>query len=228
MATLLLRLAGPLQSWGTASRFDERATGHAPSKSGVVGMIAAAQGRPREADISDLAGLRMGVRCDVPGSVLMDFHTAGGGALGGVPVAKGGGRRTVVTRRMYLQDAAFLVGLEGDRSLLEAINEALRAPRWPLGLGRRSCPPIPPVHAPSGPVDGELEATLRKTRSPWQTRLRSIRSGTSPTRVELIIEDAAGTETAFDQPLADSFATRVFAPRRLRRESVTIPVQEAA
>jgi CRISPR system Cascade subunit CasD len=161
--------------------------------------------------------------------VLLDFHTAGGGGLGGVPVAKGGSRRTVVTRRIYLQDAAFLVGLEGERSLLEEINDALRAPQWPLGLGRRSCPPIPPVHAPSGPADGGLEATLRTTPSPWQERLvRRTRSGARAARVELIIEDPSGEETAFDQPLANSFATRVFAPRRLRRESVTIPVEEAA
>ena len=41
MATLLMRLAGPMQSWGTTSRFDQRDTGKEPSKSGVVGLLAA-------------------------------------------------------------------------------------------------------------------------------------------------------------------------------------------
>ncbi|MCA9878634.1 MAG: CRISPR-associated protein Cas5, partial [Thermomicrobiales bacterium] len=37
MHTVLLRLAGPMQSWGTQSRFLERDTGMEPSKSGVLG-----------------------------------------------------------------------------------------------------------------------------------------------------------------------------------------------
>ena len=42
MSTLLLRLAGPMQSWGTDSKFDIRRTGREPSKSGVIGLVAAA------------------------------------------------------------------------------------------------------------------------------------------------------------------------------------------
>ena len=42
MAVLLLKLAGPLQSWGSSSRFTERGTEHEPTKSGVVGLLAAA------------------------------------------------------------------------------------------------------------------------------------------------------------------------------------------
>ena len=44
MPTLLLRLVGPMQSWGTTSRFDQRDTGKEPSKSGIVGLLAAAMG----------------------------------------------------------------------------------------------------------------------------------------------------------------------------------------
>ena len=42
MATLLLRLAAPLQSWGSGSKFNIRSTEREPTKSGVIGMIAAA------------------------------------------------------------------------------------------------------------------------------------------------------------------------------------------
>ena len=42
MATLLLRLAAPLQAWGSGSKFNIRLTEREPTKSGVVGMIAAA------------------------------------------------------------------------------------------------------------------------------------------------------------------------------------------
>jgi CRISPR system Cascade subunit CasD len=48
MPTLLLRLVGPMQSWGTTSRFDQRDTGKEPSKSGVIGLVAAALGIDRE------------------------------------------------------------------------------------------------------------------------------------------------------------------------------------
>ena len=47
-ATLLLRLQGPMQSWGTTSRFDERDTQLEPSKSGVLGLVCAAIGRDRQ------------------------------------------------------------------------------------------------------------------------------------------------------------------------------------
>lgn len=76
MSVLLLRLAGPLQAWGSAARFARRTTESAPTKSGVIGLLAAAQGRPREADLSDLAALRFGVRIDQPGTRVRDFQTA--------------------------------------------------------------------------------------------------------------------------------------------------------
>ena len=41
MAVLLLRLAAPLQAWGSSSKFIVRSTEREPTKSGVIGMIAA-------------------------------------------------------------------------------------------------------------------------------------------------------------------------------------------
>ena len=76
MTVLLLRLAGPLQSWGVKSRFTVRATELAPTKSGIIGMLAAAVGRRRTDPIEDLLSLRFGVRKDQPGRVIRDFHTA--------------------------------------------------------------------------------------------------------------------------------------------------------
>ena len=78
MMTLLLRLAGPMQSWGTASKFRERDTEREPSKSGVVGLVAAALGRPRTAPIADLAAFEMGVRVDHEGVLQRDYQTVGG------------------------------------------------------------------------------------------------------------------------------------------------------
>ena len=66
MATLLLRLAAPLQSWGMDSKFETRKTGREPTKSGVVGLLAAACGIGREAPgrLAPLTALRFGVRVD--------------------------------------------------------------------------------------------------------------------------------------------------------------------
>ena len=44
MAVLMLRLAAPMQSWGTDSKFEVRKTNREPTKSGVVGLLAAALG----------------------------------------------------------------------------------------------------------------------------------------------------------------------------------------
>ena len=66
MATLLLRLQGPMQAWGVQSRFGVRDTGREPSKSGLIGLLCAALGREREAPLDDLASLNMGVRIDKP------------------------------------------------------------------------------------------------------------------------------------------------------------------
>ena len=76
MSVLLLRLAGPLQSWGTSSRFVRRNTDRVPSKSGIIGLLAAAQGRRRIDPIEDPLHLRIGVRVDQPGHLERDFQTA--------------------------------------------------------------------------------------------------------------------------------------------------------
>lgn len=90
MKTLLLRFIGPMQSWGIDSRFVMRETGLEPSKSGVIGLLCAALGKPQKDEeaehhdyppLSRLAGLRLGVRVDRPGVMQSDYHTAGGAHL---------------------------------------------------------------------------------------------------------------------------------------------------
>ena len=63
MATLLLRLAAPLQSWGSDSKFETRKTDREPTKSGVVGLLAAALGLRRDdtEGLARLNGLRFAV-----------------------------------------------------------------------------------------------------------------------------------------------------------------------
>lgn len=150
MATLLLRLAAPLQAWGSDSKFETRKTDREPTKSGVVGLLAAALGLRRDdtEGLARLNGLRFAVRADQEGSLLVDFHTAKSRDT------------SYVTYRHYLQDAVFLAGLESeDEALLRELEAALRHPVYPLYLGRRSCPPTLPLFL--GIRAGKLLDTLR-------------------------------------------------------------------
>jgi len=241
--TLLLRLAGPMQSWGTRSRFSyERDTGREPSKSGVIGLLAAALGRPREASVNDLAALTMGVRIDRPGSIKVDYHTVGGthhkGDTYGVAEV-GGGTRTAVTHRYYLADASFLVGLHGDEALLRALDAALADPVWPLSLGRRAFVPGEPIRLPDDPPlgpglrPGTVEDVLRAYWAPDPNRAgRDERQGLSG-RVMLVIDDGfdpgkpgdttAPREMRRDVPLSFDPANRLYDVRYVLIKSVPIP-----
>lgn len=129
MPTLLLKFNAPLQSWGTSLKLNDHETDMYPSKSGVIGMIASALGRRRDADISDLARLRFGVRIDNPGTLIDDFQVSK------IPMKKG-----KIGHRKYLSDACFICGIEAESSELEMIREALCHPANALFLGRRGCP----------------------------------------------------------------------------------------
>lgn len=212
MATLLLRLQGPLQSWGTTSRFDERDTQLEPSKSGVLGLICAALGRDRSEPLDDLASLRMGVRVDREGVPMRDYQTATGvvNAEGKVKLD-----RTVISPRYYLSDAVFLVGLEGnDISLLERIQAALRAPVWPLALGRKSFVPSMPVAMPDGVQPMDLPTALQSWPSlvPWA----------SGSTLRLALEDSREGSVRLDQPVGP-FAERRFGPRFVKQEVMHVP-----
>ncbi|MFI1017918.1 type I-E CRISPR-associated protein Cas5/CasD [Streptomyces sp. NPDC020965] len=183
MSVLLLRLAGPLQSWGSAARFVRRSTENAPTKSGVLGLLAAAQGRTREADLSDLAALRFGVRIDQPGTRLRDFQTAH---------HADSGKSMPLSERFYLADAVFVAGVEGDAGLLQELHDALHAPGFLPFLGRRSCPPSRPITM-GPPARLSLEDALRTT--PWQASdwyTRGRREVTAPKELDLLIDAPAG------------------------------------
>ncbi len=217
--TLLLRLDGPMQAWGTDSKFGIRETRTAPTKSGVLGLVASALGRPREADISDLAALRFGVRVDRAGRVRRDFHTAG---REGFYRASGKVERgdVIVSDRYYLADACFTAGLEASGAdglnLLNRIRAALLRPRWPLFLGRKAFPPAHPLVTAQSVVSLPLAAVLQRAYLPRDKRHDAPRDG----RYRFVLDADALPEAAdgvreeviaADDPL--DFAARRFKPR---------------
>lgn len=80
---LCFRLHGPLASWGDIAVGDKRPTTPHPSRSAVLGLLAAALGvRRDDADAWGVldGGLLFASRTECPGSLLLDFHTAQGPA----------------------------------------------------------------------------------------------------------------------------------------------------
>ena len=203
MPTLLLRLAGPVQSWGCGSRFDFRDTDTVPTQSGVVGLIASAMGIKRhdQAGLTKLARLRMGVLVERKGKLLVDYHTA----MGAVKAdGKFDEKETIQSNRQYLCDAEFLVGLESnDGKLLSKIEHHLCFPHWPLFLGRKSCPPSKPIFVDLVP------SNLRDTFDSPET-LHAC--GVQPGRYRLVIQsDEQRAALRLDIPI--DFEQRVFSIR---------------
>lgn len=211
MPTLLIRMAAPLQAWGVDSKFETRRTGREPSKSGVVGFLAAALGYRRDEDdkIAELSSLNIGIRVDKEGKLLRDYHTVH------KPVP-------YVTNRYYLSDAIFLVGVESpDTELIEKLADALEHPAFPLFLGRRSCPPTLPICL--GIKNKDLKNALKS--EPWLLPKES-RSKDDYLPYRLIM-DASGCEekTAMvqDVPLSFSQEHRRFGYRIVQEDEIEKP-----
>ncbi|MEU8271823.1 type I-E CRISPR-associated protein Cas5/CasD [Sphaerisporangium sp. NPDC049002] len=172
MSGLVLRLAGPMQSWGEHSAFTQRDSLRFPTRSGLIGLLASAEGVSRGRSLQPYEALRFTIRIDRPGVQMVDFHTIGGGLPRGVPRPDGTQRprdtATMVTRRQYLSDAVFTVAIEGPEQRLDELAHALRWPHWQLYLGRRSCPPDQPLLLRQ--VDDPV--TDLETRVPLARRLR--------------------------------------------------------
>lgn len=214
MSVLLLRLAAPLQSWGTSSRFTRRNTDRAPSKSGIIGLLAAAGGRRRTDPIEDLVRLQVGVRIEQPGQIERDFQTAR-------PVD--GSAPLPLSYRFYLSDAVFLVAVEGDDGLLEGLRDAVRQPVFPLYLGRRSCPPTGRLLL--GLREGTISDALRQVE--WQASAWTQKQHRGPdVRLDTVTDcppDTPGSDLVRDEPLSFDPRHRHYGWRPVVRAPVTIP-----
>lgn len=157
MPTFLhLRWRGPLMSLAGA-RIDGFAQAMPiPSPTAIAGMLGAALGYRRgDGRLAELASvLRYGVVVHNPGTPLVDYQTADLGAIGlkAVAVDANGEIRTYEREssvskeraqqwRPLLADADMTLVLEAPGWDLDQLLAALRAPVFPLYLGRLSCPP---------------------------------------------------------------------------------------
>lgn len=174
---LTFQLYGPLQSWGGVAVGEVRPSGSHPTRSAVLGLVAAALGL-RRSEEERLAALESGyevmVRQDHPGALLLDYHTvqAARSRRGRVYRCRRDELRdqvdpvddlaTILSRREYLADALFTVCIRPRQDAawsLEELAAALARPRFTPYLGRKGCPP----GLPFGPRVGEF--------ADWETAL---------------------------------------------------------
>lgn len=232
-ACLVLLLDGPMQSWGFASRFTRRTTALHPTKSGVVGLLAAAMGIDKHgpdeaAQVARLAELecttvtlpKIRAGRELPMLRLSDYHTIGGGYDKGTDwmkkprAASGATLETVLSERHYLLDGRFGVMLTGGTAYLEEIASKLRNPTWGVWLARKCCIPASPLLVGLGNDPAEA----------WRLLLKAARLDESATleQFDHVIEGETAegqdaewlndTPVAFGAPIGERHA-----PRRIRQ-----------
>jgi len=161
MEYLVFRLYGPLASWGEIAVGESRHSAAYPSKSALLGLLAAALGIRRadeEQQAALAAGYQFAVKVMSDGQLLRDYHTTQ------VPDSVGqfiyrtrhdelvaGKTRlgTVLSSREYRCDALSLVAVKSLKKApfsLAGIQAALLRPKFYLYLGRKSCPPAAPLN----------------------------------------------------------------------------------
>ncbi|TAN45747.1 MAG: type I-E CRISPR-associated protein Cas5/CasD [Rhodospirillales bacterium] len=159
-AFLIFRLYGPLAAWGDIAVGERRAGFSRPSKSAVLGLVAAALGvkrtdKERQDQLSE--GYGFAVRVDAPGQLMRDYHTAQTARQTDIKkLLKADPRpltrkrllsvpdpETILSQRDYLADAHATVALWPRTNAphgLAAIRDAMLVPKFTLYLGRKSCP----------------------------------------------------------------------------------------
>lgn len=163
MECLVFRLYGPMASWGEIAVGESRHTAAYPSKSALLGLLAAALGirRTEEQKQNALAaGYRFAVKVLSTGQLLRDYHTTQVPDTVGKFVYRtrrdelvlGKSRLgTVLSSREYRCDAFCLVAVHAEPEApypLVEIKAALLRPKFHLYLGRKACP----LAAPLNPV----------------------------------------------------------------------------
>ena len=211
MRLLIMRLEGPLQSWGERSQWDNRDSALMPTKSGVIGMIACCMGISREdRRLIELHNkLTVAVRADIPGVLGADYHTVTSDRMMNAEGKEQ--ERTIVSSRQYLQDASFLLVISSrDNALLDEIVCAFRHPVWTAFLGRKNCVPTCPLI----PCDTNEFASIEKAIEAFPL---TERADPKRLRFRAEIDDPEGEFVRNDSLRSTE---RRFAMRRVRYHTV--------
>lgn len=237
---LIVRLAGLLAAYGTRAAFTDRDTHTHPTRSAVLGMLAATAGRPPSQALTphtNLPGapsyhdLTITIRADNPGTPHTDFHVTGGGYPPHARLRTSAGtmrppaKSALPTHRHYLAGSAFTLALQGPTALLESIAHHLEHPHWAPYLGRRACIPDEPLLL--GPPREDPISHLM-TLTPL-TPAHPPRPGQTTLPVAFLWESPpahnphARTYSLADQPVDFTRTTRTHTQRSLWRTTENLP-----
>lgn len=164
MRHLLLILDGPMQAWGRHTYEDYRPVEVFPTRSGLVGLLAACFGIDRQEHnrLSDLAAsfsfsVQVISKQGKKAIKITDFHTVLESLRAEGPVR----RDPIVSKRQYLCDSVFAVALQQAEHgvySLDEIYDAIQKPVYTPFLGRRSCPLSRPLFECWVEAQNSLEA----------------------------------------------------------------------
>lgn len=190
---LVFHLYGPMAAWGDIAVGEYRPSFAHPSKSAIIGLLAAALGIRRDEEEQQknlVEACSYAVCVDAMGNLLRDYHTIQVPSSG-----TGRNRRTFHTRRAelaesdlntilssrdYRCDAVYTVTVtlrEDAPWRVAQLADALRKPFFTLYLGRKSCPlafPLSPLVITAetvreamtkAPVPEELHGLLKEQSS---------------------------------------------------------------
>ena len=148
---LILKLEGPLQSWGKHSFEGLRPCEAFPGRSALLGVLAACLGidrRDRERQQALADSISLSVRCDEHGyspQKMTDYHTVKEARKDYQGLKT---NETIQTWREYWQDAKYTVAIGcSDKAAfsIEQLRAAVNKPVYTPVLGRRSCPLARPL-----------------------------------------------------------------------------------
>lgn len=160
MEFLLFRLYGPLASWGSTAVGGTRPSHTMPTRSAILGLLAASLGIRRSDQVALdalTASVNMAVKAESVGVLLRDYHTAQVPSTDKKAIWNHrkaetenikGELNTVLSTRDYRADGLWVVALSektGAEFSLNRIMLALKEPVFPLYLGRKSCPLAAPL-----------------------------------------------------------------------------------
>ncbi|MCP4115903.1 MAG: type I-E CRISPR-associated protein Cas5/CasD [Desulfobacteraceae bacterium] len=158
---LVFQLYGTMASWGTIAVGESRHSDASPSKSAVMGIVAAALGIPRSDDAVHrqlCVSYGFGVKVISAGTLMRDYHTTQAPPKQKKVIhhtrrdeLKGGKLGTTLSSREYRCDNFAIIALWALGTVqpysLEELVHALACPKYTLYLGRKSCPLGLPLQA---------------------------------------------------------------------------------
>ena len=143
MKTLILKTEG-LSAYGLQTFDIHRRANHFPTRSAVIGLLAAALGITRKEhnalyELSE--NVQIAVQVNNAGEKMMDYHTVQNFRSPMGKIQKG----VKPTYREYWCDSEHTFAITTNEVLANELLEAVKAPKYTLFQGRKSCPLIRPL-----------------------------------------------------------------------------------